>query len=1027
MLMNESLKQVGWVFLFLSLLTVSTKLMANGTPGMSPRAVSIKGTVTTETGETLPGVTIAVKGTTIGTTTNESGQYSLSIPDGNATLVFSSVGYEKQEVSIGNGRTTINVVLQADTKALNEVVVVGYGTQQRRDLTGSVGSVKGKELENLPVRGPLEALQGRVAGVQITNNSGSPGAAPNVRIRGVTSLNAGNDPLYIVDGVPITGDISVVNPNDIQSMEVLKDASATAIYGARGANGIIIVTTKRGKSGKTSIGLSTYTGFMDVRKTVPMLDAYQERDYILNAVANAGVPEVRLGLDTLFRNGVALYNTNWQNEIYQRGAVSNYEVSLRGGNDKTTYAASLGYFNQKGVIISSGYDTYRGRFSIDHQASARFKTGANILLSTAKRDRVPEGDDINAIIPNAMRNLPFSPVYNPDGSYTYLDQIQRPNPVGLAMLTSWFTVSNRLVGNVYGNYDIWKGLTLRSTLNVDYAGTRDERFTPSTIQGGSARPGTASYGDVFTWVNENTLNYTHSIGRHSVSGLLGYSVQQSKSFNLSAAASQGATDNITTLNAAASPTGASSSKSSWGLVSYFARLNYSYNDKYLLAATVRQDGSSRFGADKRYGLFPSVSAGWRISEESFMKSVSFISDLKLRASMGAVGNQSISDFGAQGLYSTGSNYLGKAGIALSAIPNPSLSWESTTQSDIGLDISFLHNRINLTADAYLKKTNALLLSVNLPTTTGFGSALQNVGNTQNKGLEFSISSQNIVGGAGGFTWSTAFNISFNRNKILSLSNNNADIIQTSADATFYGTAPQGLGRVGEPIGVLFGQVYTGRVYATSEEAKAANMRDGSASGPLYVAGDMIYKDLNGDGIINDADRTIIGNANPKHIGGLTNNFSYKGFDLSVFMQWSYGNDIFNETREASNRSFVYNAATTEVLRSWRKEGDITDVPRGTPSTISRNGFASSRWVEDGSYLRVKTATLGYTFPSALLKRVKIDNLRLYVSGQNLFTFTNYSGMDPEVNFRSTLPLLQGIDLGTYPMVRTITFGLNLGL
>ncbi|GAB4051797.1 TonB-dependent receptor [Spirosoma litoris] len=989
------------------------------------QAIVVKGTVTSESGETLPGVTIAVKGTTIGTTTNETGQYSLNVSDRNATLVFSSVGYEKQDVALGT-RTTINITLKADMKALNEVVVVGYGTQQRKDLTGSVGSVKGKELENLPVRGPLEALQGRIAGVQITNNSGAPGSAPNVRIRGVTSLNAGNDPLYIVDGVPITGDISVVNPNDIQSMEVLKDASATAIYGARGANGIIIVTTKRGKAGKTAINLSAYTGVMDVRRKIPMLDAYQERDYILNANANAGTQEVRLGLDTLFRNGVAVYNTNWQDEIYQQGAVSNYELSLRGGSEKTTYAASLGYFNQKGVVINSGYDTYRGRFSIDHQASARFKTGANILLSTGKRARVPEGDDLNAIIPNAMRNLPFSSVYNPDGSYTFLDQIQRPNPVGLAMLTSWFTVNNRLVGNIYGDYDIWKGLTFRSTLNIDYSGTRDERFTPSTIQGGSARPGTASYSDVFTWVNENTLNYSHSIGQHSFSGLLGYSVQESKSFNLSAAASQGATDNITTLNAAATPTAASSSKSSWGLVSYFARVNYSFNDKYLLAATIRRDGSSRFGADKRYGLFPSVSAGWRISQEPFMQPLSFVSDLKLRASIGVVGNQSISDFGSQGLYSTGSNYIGKAGITLSAIPNPSLSWESTTQSDIGLDVSLLNNRISLTADAYLKRTNALLLSVNLPTTTGFGSALQNVGNTQNKGLEFSITSQNIVGGASGFSWTTSFNIAFNRNKILSLSNNNADIIQTSADATFYGSAPIGLGRVGEPIGIFFGQRYTGRVYATSEEAKAANMRDGSASGALYVAGDMIYIDTNGDGIINDADRTVIGNANPKHTGGITNNFSYKGFDLSVFLQWSYGNDIFNETREASNRSFVYNAATTEVLRSWRKEGDITDVPRGTPSTIGRNGFPSSRWIEDGSYLRVKTATLGYTFPSALLKRIKIDNLRLYVSGQNLFTFTKYTGMDPEVNFRSGLPLLQGIDLGTYPQVRTLTFGLNLG-
>ena len=1026
--MKINLRKVGWLALLLLAPTIRLQVLAHhpalstNSPSARTAVLQIRGLVTSETGETLPGVTIAVKGTTIGTTTNESGQYSISVPDDKAVLVFSSVGYEKQEIPVGN-RSTINTVLKGDTKALGEVVVIGYGTQQRRDLTGSVASIKGKDLENLPVQGPLEALQGRAAGVEIVQNSGAPGGSPTVKIRGITSLNAGNSPLYIVDGVPITGSINVVNPNDIQSMEVLKDASASAIYGARGANGVIIITTKRGKSGKTAINVSTYTGFSEVRKQISMLNAVQERDYILNAVQNAGVPEVRLGLDTLFNGNTPVYDTNWQNELFRNAPVSNYEVSLRGGNGKTTYAASLGLFDQKGVVISSGYKTYRGRFSIDHQASSRFKTGANILLSTAKRDLIPEGDDNNAVLTNALRMLPFSPVYNPDGSYTFVDQIQRPNPLALATQSSIFSISNRLLGNIYADYTILKDLTLRSTLNIDYAGNRNENFIPSTIQGGAARPATASYGDGFSWISENTLNYSRSFGQHAVSGLLGYSVQETRTFNLSAAANQGATDNIPTLNAAATATGASSSKSAWGLVSYYARLNYSFNDKYLLAATLRRDGSSRFGKDNQYGTFPSVSAGWRISQEPFMQGLPFINDLKLRASIGVVGNQSISDYGAQGLYSTGRNYIGKSGIALSAVPNPTLSWESTTQSDVGIDVSFLNDRIAFTADAYLKKTNDLLLSVNLPTSSGFSSALQNVGDTQNKGLEFSVSSQNLVGA---FKWSTNFNISFNRNQIVRLSNNNADIIQASADAVFFSDRPVGIGRVGEPIGVFFGYVYTGRVYATSEEAKAANLRDGSKTGPLYQAGDMIYEDLNGDGVINADDRRIIGNSNAKHTGGLTNTFSYKGFDLSVFMQWSYGNQIFNQTRQSSNRSFVYNAATTEVLRSWRKEGDVTDVPRGAPSTIGRNGFASSRWIEDGSYLRVKTATLGYTFPSTLLKRIKVDSLRVYASGQNLFTFTNYLGLDPEVNFRNSLPLLQGIDLGTYPQVRTFTFGLNLG-
>lgn len=990
----------------------------------------VQGQVSSETGELLPGVNVVIKNTTTGTTTDTEGKYSLNMPDGKVTLVFSSVGYEKKEVLVSN-RTRLDVTLQSDTKALGEVVVVGYGTQQRKDITGSVASVKGSEMENQPVASADALLQGRAAGVQVVQNTGAPGGGVTVRVRGTTSLNAGNGPLYVVDGVPISGDtpsavgnfggdginpLAAISPNDIESVEILKDAAASSIYGARGANGVVLITTKRGKAGNAVFSFNTYTGIAKIRRQIPILNGAQTKAYLKNAYELAGIV-FPISMDT------NRTDTDWQAAIFRDAPVSNYDLSLRGGTDKVKYAVSMGLFDQKGVIINTDYKRYSGRVNLDYNSLSRLKLGTSMAISGGFRHRVPEGDNANSVLSNAIRILPTEPIYNADGSYV-LAPGGRPNPVAVANETKFTTQDNRLIGNIYGEYLVAENLSFRTSLGIDFLGIKDDYFVPSFVNGGAARPASTGYNQIFSWVNENTLTYQRTIARHhAVSILAGYSQQESKSQNILASANQGSTDNIATLNAAAQPTAASSSNSNWGLLSYFGRLTYSFDDKYLFTASVRRDGSSRFGSDKRFGVFPSASVGWRISRESFLADVNILTDLKLRASIGVVGNQQISNYGWQGLYNVGSNYGGKPGIAPSAIPNPDLGWESTTQSNIGLDIAILNNRIQLSAEAYLKKTKDLLLQVNLPSTSGFSSSLQNIGNTENKGLEFSLSTLNL---AQKLRWTTNFNISFNRNKIISLSQNNADIIQTVGDAAYYSETPAGLARVGQPIGVIYGYVATGKVYATSEEAKAANIRDGSASGPLFQAGDMQYIDLNGDGIINAAgDRTIIGNANPKFTGGMTNTFSYKGFDLSVLLQYSYGNEIFNQTRLTSNRGFVGNASTTEVLRSWRKEGDITDVPRGTTSTIARNGLVSTRWMEDGSYLRVKTASLAYNIPAAVIQKIRIKGARVYVTAQNLFTFTKYSGLDPEVNFRSGYPLLGGIDLGTYPQTRTFLAGLNL--
>lgn len=990
--------------------------------------LTIRGKVLSDRGETLPGVSVLLQGSSSGTVTDAQGTYSLSVPNGRGTLVFSYIGLLTQEIAI-NGRTSVDVTLVTDAKSLNEVVVVGYGTQQRRDLTGAVASVRGKELANLPIASANALLQGRAAGVQVTQNSGAPGAGVTVRIRGTTSINAGNSPLYVVDGVPLNNNnysaignfgsdginpLAAINPNDIESIEVLKDASASAIYGARAANGVVLITTKRGREGQTTFSLGLYRGVTDITKKVPLLNAAQQYDYIRNA-ADRG----KVAVDQWIEDGKTI-DTDWQNELFRPAPVANYDLAMRGGNGAAKYAISLGYFDQQGVVINTDFKRLSGRINVDYAVSPKFKIGNSLALSRSTRNRINEGWDANSVLGNALRKLPFSTVYDANGAYVLVDGRNRPNPVAQAAETRFFTQDSRLTGNLFGEYELIKGLSLRVNVGMDYITVKDDRFVPSTVAGGETRPSSAGYLQDISWINENLLSYNRTFGKHSLSALVGYSQQESNYESLFASGSQGASNNLTTINAAALATGASTANSSWGISSLSSRVNYTLADKYLLGVSLRRDGSSRFGAGRKYGVFPSVSAGWRLSDEAFLKNQHIVSDLKLRGSVGVTGNQEIGDFRSQGLYGTGRNYLGRPGIAPNEIPNPDLGWESTTQYNAGVDLTLL-NRITLIADYYVKNTNELLLQVELPSNSGFTGSLQNIGSVQNRGFEFNLNTRNFTGD---FRWTTDLNMSFNRNRIVRLATENQSLILTSAGGAFFSDNPQFLAQAGQPIGTFYGYVWTGRVFPTNE-ANVNRVRDGSATGPPFEGGDMEYVDLNGDNIINGADRAVIGNANPRFTGGLTNTFSYKGVELSVLLQGSQGNQLFNQTRLSSNRSFVYNAATTEVLRSWRQPGDVTDVPRGAVSTIARNGLPSTRWIEDGSYLRFKTVTLAYTLPGTLVRRVGVKSARVYGTAQNLFTCTKYTGLDPEVNYRSDVALLPGIDLSVYPQARTVLVGLNL--
>lgn len=990
------------------------------------QSILVRGTVRNEYGELLSGVTVSEKGRNNATTTDEKGQFRIMIQDENTVLIFTNVGYIPQEMQMTAEMSSLNIVMKAHIKALENVVFIGYGTSKKKDLTGSVASIKEEDIKATPVVALDKAMQGRVAGVAVTTNSSKPGGGTTIRIRGTGSVNAGNEPLYVIDGFP-TGNLNSINPSDIVSIEVLKDASATAIYGSRGSNGVVLITTQRGKAGQSNIGFETYYGVQSVLHKIPLLNAREYAEFINEARINGGGSAYFDGstpdrpLPSALGTG-----TDWQDEVFQQAPIQNYQLSFSGGEQKTRYAISGGYYDQKGIILNSYFKRYTLRANIDRDISSRLKIGLSMQGAYTRSNSArteTDGGANSGVITSAINYAPTFKVYNSDGTY-YRDQSPLngnlvDNPVGLAKEVTDLFFTTRLLSNVFADYTILKGLTFRTSWGVDLYNTKSNYYATRLVGLGASSGGSASISSSMNlnWLNENTLTYNTTFeDRHSLTALLGYTTQAYDNENVMA---RGASFNddfasYNNLGAGASLQAPSSGSSEWSLISYLARINYVYDSRYLFTITARRDGSSRFGPNNKYGFFPSGAFAWRVSNEKFMNSLKFINDLKIRASYGVAGNQEIGDYR---YYSTIQNPLyafgglsGSVGGVPSGIGNENLRWEKNTQFDAGIDADLLDSRIQLTADYYIKTTDDLLFSVNVPQTTGYSSALQNIGKVQNKGVEFAVTSENIK--SANFNWTSAFNIAFNRNKVLTLDGRPS--FTTGEGSGHLQISNTVLLAVGEPLGNFYGRVMDGIFQSQDEVDKSAQ----KSAHP----GDIRYKDLDGDGVINDNDRAVIGNGYPKFFGGFNNTFNYKGFELNVFVQGSYGNDILNYARFDLYNLNGNNNQAKDVLNRWTPDHPGNTIPR---ATTGGGRILSTFQIEDGSYLRFKNISLGYNFSDALLKRVALKKVRIYVAGQNLITLTHYKGYDPEVSRFGTTSVSQGMDYGGYPSAKTILVGLDL--
>lgn len=949
-------------------------------------------------GQGLPGVSVFVKGTSKGTTTDQDGIYQLQVGPEENTLLFSFIGYVTQEAAIDN-RTEVNITLQTDTQQLSEIVVTAYTTVDKRLLNESVGVVKADAIKDLPVSGIDGILQGQTSGVQVLQNSGTPGGAMSVRVRGTTSINGSGQPLYVIDGIPVTTDdyaqlgyegqginsLSDLNPSEVETFTVLKDAAAVAAYGARASNGVILITTKRGKKGNSVISFNTYQGVQQVWRTLDMLNTRQWMEY-RNDLTNS---EVFTEEDM---NDPTIPNTDWQDVIFRSAPISSYDLSVTGGDEKTRFFASGSYFSQDGILIGTSFDRLNARVNLDHTVNRKLNIGTSIGLTYSTSNRVESDASLHGPLPNGISTPSIYPVYNDDG--TYNQEGPYSNAVSIANEATNQNWTYRAIANFFGEYEIIPGLTLSSKWGIDFYNLREHAFEYNTVQGAKYNGlGFEAYTNVLNLVSNNILKYQKSFDKHNVDVLLGYSFEKYQMRNIYIRGQDYASADLQYLNSAVTFVGPSAAASDRGLRSFFAKANYNFDEKYLVGLSGRIDASSNFGDNYKNGFFPSMSLGWRLSEESFIQdNIEQLSQLKIRASYGLLGNDAAPDFQYAAYYGT-SNYNGQPSIYASNMPNPNLKWESTVQFDIGVDAGLFNDKITLTADYYHKRTTDLLLARPIPRSSGFGSVQENIGEMENKGVEVTIGATHDFGP---LRWNTSLNISANRNKVTKLYNNQPiDDIGRGGNRVMEG----------QPIGIFYSFKSLGVDPST---------------------GDMVYADTNHDGEITTDDRTIVGNPHPDFIGGFTNTFSYEGFDLSVFLQFSYGNDVFNGSRLFLESLQGGDNQTTAVLRRWKQPGDITDVPRATLDPVAAdNKRVSSRFIEDGSYMRIKNITLGYTFNKELLERIHVSSLRLYVSAQNLFTFTRYTGLDPEVNYAGNDTRQMGTDFFTFPQARALTVGLNL--
>ena len=1015
-----------------------------------------------------------MKGTTQGTITDIDGKFSLGVPDKKSVIVVSFIGYATKELQVDTSKP-MSIVLEEDTKVLDEVVVVGYQEVRKKDLTGSVAKADMNELLNTPVGSFDQTLGGRIAGVNVSSSEGTPGGTMNIVIRGNNSLTQDNSPLYVIDGFPVedAAIASTINPSDIESLDILKDASATAIYGARGANGVVIITTKKGKVGKAQITYDGSVTMHHVTRTIPMMDAYEfvklQAETYPASIANStgGYLMEYQGKQWTLDDYRGIFQYDWQDEILRTALQHNHNIRLTGGTEGVRYNASVSYYNQDGILLNSGYERFQARAN-----TVIKRDKLDISLTTNYSRSIQTGSTPSETSYSGMNNLFYSvwgyrPVTYPNKSMeSLLNDVMdeaidssndyRFNPIRSLKEEYRKYYINNLQLNGYVSYEFIKGLKLKVSGGYTYDARKNDQFNNSNTRYGGPTSTDKVNAQIIrnerlTWLNENTLTYQTNIKKkHFFNSLVGITFQNSDYEYYSLKSTHIPNESLGMAGMADGTLSSSSSlKSSWSMMSYLARLNYNYKSKYYATASFRADGSSKFSKKHRYGYFPSGSLAWNFMEEEFMAPIKKVVGAgKLRVSWGLTGNNRIGEYDyyallqmlkeKQGDYiSNGSipsgvypfdNDMSSVGMVPVSLPNEDLKWETTEQWNVGLDLSFFNERLNFTADVYRKTTRDLLLEASLPLVSGYYSATKNIGKVRNDGLELSLSTVNVQ--TKDFTWTSDFNIAFNKNEVLELAENQLSLTTAARFDQNYNSQPSYIAKVGLPMGMMYGYIYEG-TYKYDDFVKSGNSYTLKDNVPYFSSeantqpGMPKYKDVNGDGIIDTNDRTIIGRGLPIHTGGFTNSFTYKGFDLSVFFQWSYGNDIMN-----ANRLFFENAGGKKDLNQfasyanrWTPENPESDIPAATKS--ASNNVISSRIIEDGSYLRLKTVTLGYTFPKALIAKAKLSNARVYVAAQNLWTWTSYSGYDPEVSVRNSA-LTPGLDFSSYPRAFTLSFGVNLG-
>ncbi|MEJ1242032.1 SusC/RagA family TonB-linked outer membrane protein [Chryseolinea sp. T2] len=1050
--------------------------------------ITVSGTITDGIDNAkLPGVSILVKGSSYGTSCDGYGNYTIEVPDQNSILTFSFIGYQSRDITVGT-QTVIDVALKPDVTSLQEIIVVGYGTQKKNDLTGSVGTVKSEDIRERQLPTVSQALAGRVPGVNVSINSGRPGGQSNVRIRGFSSISTSNNPLYVVDGVimPVGSQtdgsyllnnaIDNINPADIASIEILKDASAAAIYGARGANGVILITTKRGSTTGTKVSYDMQFSVPTIGPNrVEMLNSQQFLDteqlgwdnikyYDAAGWNPTGGPNgtgshssgrqdpqdarkalTNIGVYSLFdADGKPLYDTDWLKESTQNKLSQNHQLALTGGNADNSYGVFLGFRGDNGLLLNSYLKRYSGRFVMDSQVKSWLKMGGSLAYNYQEENIVDYGTGGLNSVRMITEALPILPVRYPNGVFSHNKNYSASieggrNPVDQMLNNSYVLISRTTLGNMYANIRLAEGLELRSTVGLNILERERQRYdsrpapqTPTYVTSPNER-GTArlrSERETF-WSFENYLTYNKRFGSlHSLTAMLGQSAQETNIFWFQQSSRNFISDFFEVNNMGAAqdfavdspPIG--SGRVRYAFSSYFSRVNYGLMDKYLLTVTGRFDGSSKFGDANKYAFFPSAAVAWRISEEPFLKGNRLISNLKLRTSYGLTGNSEIAAYSALPTLRIVTAVFGntrQTGVATNRLGNPDLKWERTAQSDIGLEVGLFDNQIAIEADVYYRKTTDMLLAAPLPVTSGYGTITRNVGSMENKGIELAITTQNVE--TVDFSWRTTFNMAMNRNKVLKLAN----------PAPIFGvgnpnfTNQTGVIMEGQPVGAFWGLVRQG-TWGSDEAAEAAKFGTNTyrGTGKPLLPGDVKYLDVDGNYAINDNDRMIIGNGNPKSYGSFINNWQYKAFNIVLDISYSYGNDVLNMTmHSAEDRTGLANSYAS-VLNAWTEANEDTDIAAIRDSKAGYVSNVDTHWIEDGSFIRGRNLLVGYTLPTQLIERIHLNRAQVYVSLQNFFLETKFSGNDPEVS-TYTNPFAQGQTFFDYPKPTTYMLGLSIGL